>query len=83
MNRDLIERFINEMRQRHAEQIAAVSLPEGTAEYLQLLMERGDAEALEFIIKLSYLMGLQTGFASAHAGANSPTPEPGRGPLQA
>ena len=83
MNRELIERFINEMRERYAEQIAAVSLPDGTAEYLALLMERGDPEALEFLLKLSYLMGLQTGFAAANAGANAPEPEPGHGPLQA
>lgn len=83
MNRELIERFINEMRERYAEQIAAVSLPDGTAEYLALLMERGDPEALEFLLKLSYLMGLQTGFAAANAGASAPEPEPGHGPLQA
>jgi hypothetical protein len=83
VNRDLIERFINEMRERYAQQIEAVSLPDGTAEYLALLMERGDPEALEFLLKLSYLMGLQTGFAAAHAGANTPDPEPGHGPLQA
>lgn len=83
MNRDLIESFINEMRGRYAEQIEAVALPDGTTEYLELLMERGDAEALEFLLKLSYLMGLQTGFAAAHAGATTPDPEPGHGPLQA
>lgn len=83
MDRALIERFINEMRERYAEQIAAVSLPDGTREYLELLLERDDPEALEFLLKLSYLMGLQTGFAAAHAGATTPDPEPGRGPLQA
>jgi len=83
VNRDLIESFINEMRGRYAEQIEAVALPDGTTEYLELLMERGDAEALEFLLKLSYLMGLQTGFAAAHAGATTPDPEPGHGPLQA
>lgn len=83
MSQDLIERFVNEMRERYAEQIEAVSLPEGTGEYLAKLMEGGDPAALEFLIKLSYLMGLQTGFALANAGARSPEPSPGQGPLQA
>ncbi len=83
MDRDLIERFINEMRERYSEQIAAVSLPEGSNEYIAHLIELGDPEAVEFLLKLSYLMGLQTGFAAAHAGALGPHPEPGHGPLQA
>ncbi|NLG08298.1 MAG: hypothetical protein GX560_03440 [Deinococcales bacterium] len=83
VDREIIERFVNEMRRRYAEQIAAVSLPNGTREYVEALLERGDPETIEFLLKLSYLMGLHTGFAAANAGARSPDPEPGRGPLQA
>lgn len=83
MNDDIIEQFINEMRERYAEQIAAVSLPDGTTEYLAKLLAEHDLSTLEFVIKLSYLMGLRTGFSAAHAGARAPDPEPGQGPLQA
>ena len=34
VDREIIERFVNEMRRRYAEQIAAVSLPNGTREYV-------------------------------------------------
>lgn len=83
MNLELIERFVSEMRERYAEQIASIALPDGTADFLELLVKRDDPETLEFLLKLSYLMGLQTGFAAANAGATSAEPEPGRGPLQA
>lgn len=83
MNKELIARFLQDMRERHAAQIDAVELPEGTREYLEDLVARSDTATLEFIVKLSYLMGLQTGFSAALAGASGPEPEPGRGPLQA
>lgn len=83
MNRDLIEQFVADMRSRYADQIASVSLPDGTADYLRELMAADDPETLEFLLKLSYLMGLQTGFAAATSGARAPEPEPGQGPLQA
>lgn len=83
MNRDLIAQFVNEMKGRYSEQIAAVSLPDGSYEYIAQLISEGDVSAVEFLLKLSYLMGMQTGFAAAHAGASGPDPEPGHGPLQA
>lgn len=83
MNRDLIEQFVTDMRSKYAEQIAAVSLPEGTTQYLEELMGADDHDTIEFLLKLSYLMGLQTGFAAASSGARTPEPEPGQGPLQA
>src|SRR5690606_21753892 len=83
MNRDLIEQFVADMRTRYAEQIEAVALPDGTTRYLKELMGADDHDTIEVLLKLSYLMGLQTGFAAAAAGAQAPEPEPGRGPLQA
>ncbi len=83
MNKEIIERFLAEMRERHAQQIEAVALPEGTTEFIEDLVAAHDADTLEFMLKLSYLMGLQTGFSAAMAGASGPEPVPGRGPLQA
>lgn len=83
MNSDLIAQFVNEMKERYSEQIAAVSLPDGSEEYIARLISQGAVADVEFLLKLSYLMGMQTGFAAAHAGAQRPEPEPGNGPLQA
>lgn len=83
MNKDLIARFLADMREKHAAQIDAVALPDGTAEFMADLVAAHDTNTLVFMLKLSYLMGLQTGFAAALSGASQPGPEPGRGPLQA
>jgi hypothetical protein len=83
MSKELIARFLQEMRERHQEEIDAIYLPEGTVEYLRERVQEGDIETLTFMLKLSYLMGLQTGYAvheSEDAGSAPTTP---RGPLQA
>jgi len=80
---EIIEQFVNEMRRRYADEVAQVSMPAGGREYLESLIEAGDPEAVEFLLKLSYLMGLQTGFAAAQSGATAPDPTAGKGPLQA
>lgn len=84
MSRDLIAAFLAEMRSRYADEIESVNLPEGTREYLAERVARNEVDTLEFMLKLGYLMGLQTGFAAAQAGASEPpstsnTP----GPIQA
>lgn len=81
MSKELIEAFLQGMRERHAEEIEAIELPEGTEAYLENRIQAGDTEALSFMIKLAYLMGLHTGYA-AHGGG-SPPPTTPRGPLQA
>ncbi len=81
--KEVIATFLREMRASHQEQIDAVALPEGTLDYVEDLMAAGDSETILLMLKLGYLMGLQTGFAAALAGERGPTPPPGRGPLQA
>jgi len=78
----LIEAFLNEMRTRYADEIGAIALPEGTAEYVRARVAEGDHDTLLFMLKLGYLMGLQTGFAAGQAGASEP-PRGGPGPIQA
>ncbi len=79
----MIEAFLREMRERYQEHIDAVDLPEGTREYVSEVSEAGDVETLMFMLKLGYLMGLQTGFAAAASGESGPVPPSARGPLQA
>ena len=56
--------FLAQMRERHATEIEAIELPEGTEDYLRERVEVGDEATLTFMLKLSYLMGLHTGFAA-------------------
>jgi hypothetical protein len=77
----LIQTFLDEMRRRYASEVDAVGLPEGTLEYVRARVAAGDAETLLFMLKLGWLMGLQTGFAAGRAGDDMPSGGPG--PIQA
>ncbi|MEX2534415.1 MAG: hypothetical protein WD273_02355 [Trueperaceae bacterium] len=68
MNDEMIEAFLQEMRENHQEDIDSVTLPEGTEEYVRLKAEAGDIETLLFMLRLGYLMGLQSGFAAGQSG---------------
>ena len=68
MNEEMIEAFLREMRENHGEEIESVDLPEGTEEYVRGRVEAGDIETLLFMLRLGYLMGLQSGFAAGQAG---------------
>ena len=76
---EIIETFLAQMREQHADEISAVELPEGTDAYIAERVERGDTETLTFMLKLAYLMGLHAGYA-AQQEELSGTPS---GPLQA
>lgn len=79
MSIEAIEAFLAGMRERHAGEIEAIELPEGTEDYLRERIGAGDAETLSFMLKLSYLMGLHTGFAAQQEGTATRVP----GPLEA
>jgi hypothetical protein len=78
---EMIRAFLDEMRRRYAHEIDAVGLPEGTLAYIEQRVAAGDAETLLFMLKLGWLMGLQTGFAAGRAGDEMPSGGPG--PMQA
>lgn len=77
----MIQAFLDEMRRRYAQEVDAVGLPDGTLEYIESRVAAGDAETLMFMLKLGWLMGLQTGFAAGRAGDDMPSGGPG--PIQA
>jgi hypothetical protein len=83
MNEEIIDAFLREMRENHAEEIDSIALPEGTADYVRKRMEAGDVDTLMFMLRLGYLMGLQTGFAVAQGGEDLSSGLAGPGPLQA
>jgi len=80
--RDMIAKFIEGMREQHSSEMEGIVLPEGTLEYVRERVEAGDTDTLLFMLKLGYLMGLQTGVAAGESGS---TPSGGSpiGPLQA
>lgn len=75
--------FLAEMRARHQEQIEAIEFPDGTREHVADRVADGDVDELLFMMKLGYLMGLQTGFAAGRAGEDPPEGSGPIGPLQA
>ena len=83
MSKDVIAEFLEQMRQRYREEIDAVNLPDGTLEFVQEQIRKGDAETLLFMIKLGYLLGLQTGYVASQDGRSQPPPSTTPGPLQA
>lgn len=84
VTKNVIEAFLNEMRNRHGRDVAAVNLPEGTREYVEECIGEDDVDTIMFMLKLGYLMGLQTGFAAAQAGEKEiPPASSARGPIQA
>lgn len=83
MNDEMIEAFLREMRENHQDEIDSVTLPEGTEEYVRGRIEAGDVDTLLFMLRLGYLMGLQTGFAAGESGEEFTTTISVPGPLQA
>ena len=82
MSKEDIRAFLEEMSERHDEDIAGVELPEGTREYVLERIAQGDADTIMFMLKLGYLMGLQTGYAVADGDEEELESVP-RGPIQA
>lgn len=78
MSKRMIEAFLTRMRERHRDEIEALVLPDGTLEVLAERAAAGDVDTLQFLLKLAYLMGLQTGFAAGQsaAGPDAPPPRP-------
>jgi len=83
MSKETIRAFLNEMRKSYQEEIDAVALPDGTDEYVEERIAQDDRDTLLFMLKLGYLMGLQTGFAAGRDGDDQPSGPDVPGPLQA
>jgi hypothetical protein len=83
MSKEVIAEFLHQMRERYRDEIDAVHLPDGTLDYVEERMEQGDTDTVMFMLKLGYLLGLQTGYAASQSGEDSPPPSTTPGPLQA
>lgn len=80
--KELIAKFIEQMREHHASDVNAIDLPPGMNDYVTERIEQGDVETLLFMLKLGYIMGLQTGVAASQGGQNTQGRTPW-GPIQA
>jgi hypothetical protein len=67
MGKDLIAAFIEQVRKRHGAEIDAINLPEGVEAFMRERLEAGDLDTIVFMLKLSHMMGLQTGYAARAA----------------
>ncbi|CAN5765357.1 hypothetical protein BH24DEI2_BH24DEI2_02920 [soil metagenome] len=83
VDRDAIAAFIREMRKRHSDEVSGIDLPPGTSAYVEELVAAGDTDTLMFMLKLGYLMGLQTGFAAQQVEDAAPPSSGSWGPLEA
>ncbi len=81
-DKDTIAAFIREMRERHGD-VGGIELPAGTRDYVEERVAAGDTDTLMFMLKLGYLMGLQTGFAAQQVEDAAPPPGGSWGPLEA
>ncbi len=81
--KDQLAEFIRQMKEQNGDEINKLELPPGAYEYVLELIKQGDAETLMFMLKLGYVMGLQTGFAAAQSGQQSPPSGSPFGPIQA
>jgi len=84
MSKRMIEQFLEEMRERHGDDIRGITLPDGSRDYVCERSQQGDVDTLMFMIQLAYLMGLQTGYAVGDLDDDDEDAAPHTsGPLQA
>ncbi len=82
--KETIALFIRQMKDNHAKEVAAIDLPPGMNEYVEERIREGDLETIIFMMKLGYIMGLQTGVAVGQDGQDAkPTTRRTFGPMQA
>ena len=56
--------WFEQLRAEYGDQLQAMPLPDGLPEHLHSLIESGDEEAIQFMIKLAWQFGAQVGYAA-------------------
>lgn len=56
--------WFEQLRAEYADQLRAMPLPEGLPEHLRQLIEKGDEDAIQFMLKLAWQFGAQVGYAA-------------------
>lgn len=56
--------WFEELRREYGEQLKVMPLPDGLPEHLHNLIQQGDEEAIQFMLKLAWQFGAQVGYAA-------------------
>lgn len=56
--------WFQQLRSEYGEVLQTMPLPDGLPEHLAELIERGDQEAIQFMLKIAWQFGAQAGFAA-------------------
>ncbi|WP_339095466.1 DdrH [Deinococcus sp. VB343] len=76
--------WFEQLRAEYGEQLGAMPLPDGLPEHLRGLIERGDEEAIQFMVKLAWQLGAQVGYAAGRREEGRvQMPQPPRSKVQA
>jgi hypothetical protein len=81
--KEAIAVFIRQMKENHAADVAGIDLPPGMNDYVEERIREGDVETILFMMKLGYIMGLQTGVAVGQEEQPSKPTRRTFGPMQA
>lgn len=58
------QEWFEQLREEYGEQLAQMPLPDGVAEHVQQMIDKGDTEGLLFMVKLSWQIGAQVGYSA-------------------
>lgn len=56
--------WFEQLRAEYGEQLQAMPLPDGLPEHLRSLIQAGDQDAIQIMLKLAWQLGAQVGFAA-------------------
>ena len=64
--------WFEQLRTEYSEQLGAMPLPDGLPEHLRQLIQNGDQDAIQFMIKLAWQFGAQVGYAAGSREGSEP-----------
>ena len=74
--------WFEQLRAEYGEQLKQMPLPDGLPEHLHQLVQQGDEEAIQFMLKLAWQFGAQVGYAAGTRQESVPA-APSRSSVQA
>ncbi|MFC6591627.1 DdrH [Deinococcus lacus] len=56
--------FLQQLRDEYGEHFSQMPLPDGLEEHLKQLIQQGDQDSIQFMLKVAWQFGAQAGFAA-------------------
>ena len=75
--------WFEQLRNEYGEQLSAMPLPDGLPEHLRGLIEQGDEDAIQFMVRLAWQLGAQVGYAAGSRRQDVQAPPKRSGNVQA